>query len=258
MNFLKATARKTCYAQIDLKRANIYARDGYDGATGAKVGAVNLMAGYASGVTTMTVDGFTAAVTNGDTFTVVGSQVTGRPLTRHTITAHTETMSATTSITFTPGLSAAVLDNAVITIVPHQLQVRLGEGTLTYSEKKPRTYVKDRGLLYGVRDADEEPVDVRMDAIWEFLKADTGMTPTIEDVLKQRGEASTWVTSGDDPCEPYSIDLVIEYIPNCTTESYEIITLEEFRYEEINHDPKAGTFSITGKANVTEASVVRG
>jgi len=98
---------------------------------------------------------------------------------------------------------------------------------------------------------------VKLDFIWEFLKASTGDTPTVEDVLKKRGEASTWVTSATDICEPYAVDIEIEYTPVCEDVDREIITLADFRYEELSHDLKAGTIAMTGKCNITEPTVVR-
>lgn len=258
MKFLPASPFTTVYAQIDLKKATIYIKDGYSGETGAKVGAVNNGAGYAAAIATMTVDGFTAAVTTGDYFTVVGSKASGtNRLTRHKITAHTETSSATTSITFTPALSASVLDNAVITIQPHQLEVKIGTGNLQYTEKKNIEYVRDRGVLDTVREGDEEPVEVRLDFVWEYLKADTGNAPSVEDALKQRGEASGWISSSDDACEPYAVDLEIWYNPPCSGEKDEVILLQDYRYESLDHNTKDGQVSTNGKCNVTQATVTR-
>jgi hypothetical protein len=237
-------------AQLDIKNCNVYIRDGYTGPADP-TGAVNLMAGYPIGTTVMAVDGFTGAVVTGDYFTIAGRQQ------RYQITAHTETLGATTQITFTPGLATAVLDNDVITIQPHHLQIRIGEGNISWTEKRMITYVKDRGKLDTVRKGDEDPVEVKLDATWVFLKASTGGTPTIEDVLKKRGEAAGWVTAGSDPCEPYCVDLVIEYTPPCSSEQMEIYTIRDFRYEELGHDLKAGQISITGKANVVEVDVTR-
>lgn len=233
-------------SQIDLKRCTIKMKDGY-----SKIGAVNNVAGYSTTATTMLVDGFTGALVNGDTFFVAGDTV------EHTITAHTETTGNTTSITFTPGLGANVVDNAVVTVGPHYIEAQIGEGTLSYTEKKPRVYVKDRGQLGTVRDGDEEPMDVKLDFIWEFLKASSGDAATFEDALKQRGGASAWVTSATDTCEPYAIDIEITYDPNCTDIEDEVILLPDFRYEQIDHDFKQGMLSVTGKCNAQEATVTR-
>ncbi len=237
-------------AQLDIKNCNVYLRDGYTGPADP-AGAVNNVAGFAIGATTMVVDAFTGAVVTGDYFTVGGRQQ------RYKITAHVETLGATTSITFTPGLVTAALDNDVVAIQPHHLQIRIGEGNISWTEKRPIVYVKDRGILDTVREGDEEPVEVKLDATWVFLKASTGQEVSIHDVLKKRGEAAAWVTSGSDPCEPYCVDIVIEYTPPCTTEQMEIYTIRDFRYEELGSDLKAGQLSISGKANVVEVDVTR-
>jgi hypothetical protein len=139
----------------------------------------------------------------------------------------------------------------------NSLTLKVAEGTLSYDEKKPRKYTKDRGILSGVMNADQEPVDVKIDLIWEFLTASSGGTPTPEDVLKNRGEASGWVSSDSDACNPFAVDIVVAYVPNCSPTQNERITLPTFRYESIQHDFKNGVLALTGKCNVTEANVAR-
>lgn len=246
------------YAQIDLKKATIYIMDGYSGGTGAQTGAINNGAGYSAGVSTCTVDGFSGAITTGDYLTIAGSKASGtNRLTRHKVKVHTETLGATTSITFTPALSANVLDNAVITVQPHQLEVTIGEGNLQYTEKRNMEYVKDRGVLDTVREGDEEPVEARLDFTWEFLRSDTGEEITVEEALKKVGAASGWTSSSDDACEPYAVDLVVWYNPDCGSTKDEVITLNDFRWESLEHNTKDGQVSVSGKCNVTNATVER-
>lgn len=238
-------------AQLDIKNCDVFLRDGYTGPAGAASAAVNNASGYAVGATTMAVDGITGVLVVGDYFTVGGRQK------RYKITAKSETLGNTTSVTFTPGLVTAAVDNDAIAIQAHHLQIRIGEGNASWTEKRPVTYVKDRGRLDTVREGDQEPIEVKIDATWVFLKASTSQTPTIEDVLKKRGEAANWVTSATDTCEPYAVDVVIEYTPPCSTEQMEIYTLNDFRYEEMAHDVKAGTLALSGKCNIVEANVTR-
>ncbi len=240
-------------AQIDLKRCLITMRDGYLG-TGTGTLLVNNGAGYTGGTTVIAVDGITGAVTTGDNVTFAGETPAG---TIHSITAHTETLGNTTSITVSPALQGAIVDDAVITTQPHQLMMRIGEGTLTWDEKKNRIYVKDRGLLYTMRDGDQDPMDVKLEFIWEYLYADSGVPPTFEDFLKRRGNAAAYVTSGTDPCEPYSVDILIIFTPFCTADKTEHYLLPEFRYETLNHDLKQGMVNCTGKCNVIEATISR-
>ena len=72
-------------------------------------GAVHNVGGYAAGTTTMTVDGLSAALTNGCWFTVEGDMIPQRLV--------SSVGGATpSSMTFSPGLSYAVANDAVITI----------------------------------------------------------------------------------------------------------------------------------------------
>src|SRR5688572_16149055 len=113
-------------AQLDIKNCDVFIEDGYAGSvTGTTL--VNNAAGYSIGATTMAVDGSTGLVTVGDRFSVVGDTTTS-----HTVTSQTPTLGNTTSITFTPALGGAVLDDAIITWLPHRLQIRIGEGNLQW------------------------------------------------------------------------------------------------------------------------------
>lgn len=143
------------------------------------------------------------------------------------------------------------------TPTPNEIEVVIGDGTLSYTETKTREYKLNRGRLRNVRNGDETPVEVSMQFVWEFLTASTGLTPTIEDVLKQRGEASDWVTTGADECEPYSVDIEVLYEPECSDVENEKITLAEFRYETLEHNLKDGVVSVSGKCNILEADIER-
>lgn len=237
--------------QLDLKDCEIFI---YEGAAGAPVsGAVNNMAGYVANDVTMTVDGITGAVVTGQTFTVAGSTAT------HTITAHTETLSNTTSITFTPGLTGTVADNAVITFGGQRLKIKVGDGNITYNEKRNIEYKRDRGKLNTVREGDEEPLDVSIDLQWEFVKSDTGEPITPEEAIKGIGAAAVagWTTTSDDTCEPYAVDIYVIHTPRCTTKKKEAYLLKDYRWETMNHDFKQGMIQTTGKCNIKEAVVTR-
>lgn len=233
-------------AQIDLKLAIVRLKDGYgeNGSVNGNRGLANTSMNVTFGIA----GGFNVSI--GDTFTI------GVNTTVYTISAANASGGNTTDVVFTPALGRNVATAEVVTILPHSLYVKIGEGNLTWTEKKARQYYKDRGILDTVRNGDQDPVEVKLDATWEFLKASSGNTPTVEDAFKNRGEASNWVTSANDVCEPFAVDIEIEYSPPCGVQR-EIITLGDFRYEDAAHDLKAGTLSFSGKCNVTEASIVR-
>jgi hypothetical protein len=127
---------------------------------------------------------------------------------------------------------------------------------LTYSEKRGVTYVLNRGHIYSVKLADDAPVEVGLQFIWEFLRSASGQPPTVEEALKQIGGASAWVSSDVDACAPYSVDIIICYVPPCG--DTERIALRYFRWESLDHDLKAGTVDIRGNCNVAFAEVTHG
>jgi len=234
-------------ARIDLKNATIRILDGYTGTAD-----VNNGPGYIAGDTAMVINNAPAAdVPAGVAFTVVGSNLV------HTVVTSTGGP-PNTGLTFTPGLSGVVANGADIVFIGRSLEVNIGEGNLTYSEKRELLYELNRGALDSVREGDEQPVEVSMDFVWEFITAVTGSgTPTIEDALKNRGEASTWESSSADPCEPYAVDIMVEYVPPCGGVDPEVITLPDFRYESLDHNFTDAQISCQGKCNTVEAAVTR-
>lgn len=138
------------------------------------------------------------------------------------------------------------------------LTIKVGEGNLTYTEKKNLQYYRDRGKLDTVREGDEEPLDVKLEFTWEFLKADGGAVPTVEEVLKKIGVAAAWVSSATaDTCAPYAVNIEITNNPPCAAVKNEVILLPDFRWEQLDHDVKAGTVSVTGKCNAKAATITR-
>lgn len=138
------------------------------------------------------------------------------------------------------------------------LEVKIGEGNLTYSEKRPVEFKRNRGALDTVKNADEEPIDVSLDATWEWLSSESGAsTPTIEEALKKIGAASAWLTTADDTCQPYCVDIEVWNAAGCAVAEDELIVLEEFYYENLDHDLREGTIACSGRCNRTEASLRR-
>lgn len=90
-----------------------------------------------------------------------------------------------------------------------------------------------------------------------LLWSGTFTIPAIVEALKHTGPAANWISTSPDPCEPYCVDLEIEYDPECTGVQKEIITLPQFRYEQLTHDLRAGLINCSGKCNVVEAQIER-
>ena len=119
-------------------------------------------------------------------------------------------------ITFTPPLGTGTYaDDAALTFKPQQINIKIGEGNLTYTEHRDYTYLLDRGWLDTVREPKDVPMDVKLDAVYEHIVSDTGEHVCPMEALKGGGSAAEWVSSSPDQCEPYCIDLVVDYDPPC-------------------------------------------
>jgi len=143
----------------------------------------------------------------------------------------------------------------------NSITIRIGAGNLTYTERANREYTLDRGILDDVRDGDEEPMDVNFDFVWDYIKGSGSGTPSVEDALKQQGDASAWTSSDSDDCAPFAVDIEITYDPSlnnsdCTGDT-ETITLPDFRYEELSHDIRNAQISCSGRCNAKQATVAR-
>lgn len=168
---------------------------------------------------------------------------------------------------WTPVFASIDLKDAIIRIKDggsNSIEVKIGEGNFTWTEARNIEYTLDRGRLDDVRKGDEIPVDVSFDFLWEYLKGPSsastasGGTPTIEDALKNRGAAANWVSTDADGCRPYAVDLEIEYKPTpAACGDKEVIVINDFRWESLDHDLRGASVAVSGKANVTEAQITR-
>lgn len=142
----------------------------------------------------------------------------------------------------------------------NSITIKIGEGNLTYVVRQEREYVLDRGNLDDVRNGDQSPCELSFDFTWEYIDSGSasGATPTPEDALRQVNAASSWVSSDADVCRPYAVDVEVLYDPNCSGGDQERLTFSDFRYEELNHDYRAGTISCSGRCNVVAPTSARG
>lgn len=146
----------------------------------------------------------------------------------------------------------------------NSVEVKIGEGNLNYTVRRAVEYNLNRGLLSGgtVRNGDEAPCEVRFDFTWEYIKGDTSSSgaPSVEDALLGINAASGWTSTDTDVCQPYCVDLELVYDPECGAsgnENKETITFADFRYEQLDHDLRAGTIACTGHCNEVRPTSVR-
>ncbi len=240
-------------ARIDLRDCVIYLRDGLSGTC--------VINEAAPGVNDTDVN-VSTVVLNTDDIDLI--PIGGRFTRANTATVYTVTVrdpvntSPTTNITFTPAWGAnAPANGATLTFQSQQLEVKIGEGNLTYTESKEYQYLLDRGELDTVRDGADQPVEVNLEFVYEYVTTGTNEDISPVDALKRISNASEWVSSSADLCEPYAIDVVVVHEPPCGTTQDETTTLPDFRYESLEFNLNDATIAVTGRCNVTSATVVR-
>jgi len=245
--------------RIELRYCTPYLRDGLAG-----TGVVNqpTPALPKAGDTSLTIG---AATLN----TLVASQVpvgarftiaTETAMVTHVVTARTPAIGGvTTAITFTPALGAATYTGTdALTFKPQLLEVKVGDGDLKYSENNQYHYDLDRGLLDTVRDGDDVPMDVALNFTWVYTKSGTGEAISPIEAIKGIGAADEWVSSDPDLCQPYAVDMIVDYVPPCAAPKEETYYFNLFRAEKRDHDFKTANVSVNGKCNMTEPVITRG
>lgn len=212
-----------------------------------------------AGTTDFTFSGTSVAAANHPAMTVDGTGLTGGGSEAFTTTTEGEFPNQTTNITFTPAWgSPTPADNDTITFQAIEVEVKIGDGNITYTENKEYEYELDRGVLDTVREGDEQPMDVTIDFVYEFVTQGTGEDITVVDALKQIGGAAEFVSSSSDACEPYAVDIEVEHDPGaCGGAQKEITIFPDFRYDTLEFDFDEATISATGRCNATGPTITR-
>lgn len=177
----------------------------------------------------------------------------------HVVTERTPASAGpTTNIVFSPALGAgSYAHENVITFLPQQIEVKIGDGNLTYTEHRTYDYMLDRGNLDTVREGNEVPLDVKLECTYEHITTGTSEIVTPMDAIKGAGGAAEWVSSSVDKCEPYAVDLEVEHQQPCGSVQNELTLFPDFRPETKEVNFKDANISLTGKCNVIEPTVTR-
>ena len=244
-------------ARVDLRNCLVYILDGLTGTA-----AVAQTAAPAAGDSTVTLG--TVSVNTSDGSLPVGArlEVAGEttPI-PHVVTAVTKggtTETPTYACTISPALGAGTYAvDAAITFLSQQLEVKIGEGNITYTEKSDYTYLLDRDNLDTVKEGKDVPLDIKWDSVYEFITTGTSEEITPMDALKGINGASEWITYSKDPCEPYAVAIEVQQVPPCSTAESESTLFPDFRSEQREVNFKDATISINGKCNVTQPIVTR-
>lgn len=137
------------------------------------------------------------------------------------------------------------------------LIINIGEGNFQFTEKRTITPILDRGTVSTVRQGADQLMEISFQFVWEFLESNTPSIPSVEDVLKRRGYATSWVSASTDVDAPFCVNLELVYIPICNGIDTEVLAFPQFHYDELAHNPKDGTVDCKGICNATAALTSR-
>jgi hypothetical protein len=244
-------------ARIEMRDVTIYVQDGLAGTGNLSANATENDADLE--VETIVLN---TATTNlvpiGARLTVNGETAN----TIHTVTARTPTDDGPTlNLVVTPIMGAGTYntgnEEGALTFINQRIEIKVGEGNLTWTEAKEYEYLRERGDLDTVKEADEQPVEMSMEFVYEYIKTQSGQTITATDALKQQGEASEWVSTSADLCEPYCVDVLAKHCVPCGTDEDEDVLFTDFRYESLDFDTGEATIAVSGRCNVSQPTVTR-
>lgn len=153
--------------------------------------------------------------------------------------------------------NCAVIFRDGTTPTPNELELKMDEGNLQYTVRRNIEVKRDRGELDYLKEGDEEPMQVQLEGRFSAVKSSSGDPVTVQEFLYKTGAASAYKSTGP-VCAADTIDIVVEVDQDCgTTVEDEIITFEDFAYEEVGGDFKAGTLSVQGVCNAVRPSSTR-
>ena len=169
------------------------------------------------------------------------------------------TGAATTAVTISPALTAGTYAaSPAITIKSQDLNIKIGEGNLTYTEHRDYQYLLDRGMLDTVREPKDVPMDVKTEFVYEHITSNTTNNVSPMDALKGMNSAVEWVSSA-----PGRLRTLLHRHPGGIRSprapvNRETTVFPMFRAEtrEINYN--TAVISLTGKCNVKEPNVYIG
>lgn len=140
---------------------------------------------------------------------------------------------------------------------PFELEIKFDEGNLQYTVARNIEVKKDRGELDYLKEGDQEPMKLQFEGRFSAVKSSSGDPVTVQEFLYKNGNAAAYKSTGG-VCAADTVDIVVEVDHACgTTVEDEIITFEDFAYESVGGDFKAGTISVQGICNAVKPTSVR-
>lgn len=183
----------------------------------------------------------------------------------HVLTA-VQDGTSTWEVTFTPAIATGSLpvDDDVITWYPRRLEFEVETGDFEWTEGANPVIRKPRGVIAGLRQGEDQEMSVTSSFSFSWLRAESTVVEggaddkTPYECLHQLGFASDWLPSSHgSPCEPYTVDIVIEDRPSCGSEQAEVYVFPQFAFEEISPTVSGGVVNFSGLCVATRPIITR-
>lgn len=220
----------------------------------ASIGSGNVTVTESTDVYTITFAGTLA--NTAQTITVDGTGLTASN--SHVLT-QTQDGTSTWMVTFTPAIATGSVpsDDDAIQFYPQKVEMKVGEGNVEHTETQEAVIDTDRGILDGVRAGTDQPMTWSASFVYNWLRASSGDPITVYEAIYQLGDASTWVTSSTDKCEPYQLDFFVLDRPSCGSEEAEVMLFRYSRITSVNPSVEAASVSIEATCNSLRPDVSR-
>jgi hypothetical protein len=150
-----------------------------------------------------------------------------------------------------------VSESDVINFLPQRLQIAIGDGDLAWTEAREMLYDLDRETLDTVRQGAEQPLEIDLAFTFEYVTTESGQAITPVDAVKRTGEASEWVSSSSDLCEPYCVDVYVIHCVPCGSDQDQDLLFQDFRWENLEYSIRDASIAVSGRCNVTDAVTTR-
>jgi len=246
-------------ARIDLRDCLIDLLDGLEGSA-----AVAQEAAPAKDATSLTLG--TLVVNTQDGLLPVGARIKVDGETDvdavHVVTSATPggtSEAPTVAVVISPALGDGTYSKTgSVSIQAQELEIKIGDGDLKYTEADQYKYDKDRGHLDDVRQGDDEPMELALNFTFEHVRSGTGEIITPIEAIKRQGAASGWVSYAADKCQPYAVGVRVDDVRPCGSAERETYLFPDFRAEKREYDFKNANIAVNGKCNATEPIITRG
>lgn len=219
-----------------------------------------------SGATVFTFSGTSVAKCNWPQSTVDGALLTpGATPGAFTTTTDGTKVDSLETMTITPDLLIATSVDQAMTFLPVKLEFEVGEGEVTWTKTRNLDLRLNRGKIAGgtFKEGDEVPVEMTLGFTLKFLSSIFGADiPTAKDAFERTGPAADWITTNDEKCGPYLVDIVIEPQIECFSGDPEEDIPETLAARKFFYTSQSGTFTdslvnVSGSCKATDLEFSR-